>query len=482
MEIVRKILAITAALLLFFVSGSEARDVSVLIKQNARQCTLAGTAYYISAAGGAPLPEMNGQLTLSANGSQLVGGNVSCNMPAEIYSNNPITVNGVTYRGRILLDGSSGSFNIVNTVDINDYLKGVLGTEMSPAWPLEALKAQAVLARTYVMETKRHGKYDICSGGHCQNYNGMKGESASLTEAVNSTEDEILKYGGRPASVHYFSDSGGSTSSAMSVWHKNIPYLTAKPDPVPSKGPRSRWQATFTMQKIASCLEAAGVRTGAISSLRIAERDEGGRVTKIEVTGSAGRSVIEGTKFRAALGIGSTCFDFSGGGATSGVSSGGSYTNPAAQAIYSAYAPAVTRSAPSANADASTMPENEEDILYWMGKNKIFSLQELVSMIGKHSEYPKYIAEGKRRMAAGGGQPAAPQVKAAPVPQPAPAPGASLSNGAASGYSVTISGRGYGHGVGMPQWTAKALAESGWDYRRILDYYFTGTTLEKAGY
>lgn len=102
-------------------------------------------------------------------------------------------------------------------------------------------------------------------------------------------------------------------------------------------------------------------------------------------------------------------------------------------------------------------------------------------MIGKEKDYPKFIAEGEARMS-GKKTPAA---SPAPPPAALPANGASagapqFSMNAASGSSVTISGRGSGHGVGLPQWTAKALAEAGWSYRQILDYYFPGTTLERG--
>lgn len=472
----RVFITAAALLLLFSVQSAEARDISVLIKQNAQQCTVSGTSYYITAPGAAA-SERSGQLTLSANGSMLAGANTPYSLPAEITSKNPITVNGRTYRGRILLDGSSGSFNIVNIVDINDYIKGVLADEMSPAWPAEALKAQAVLARTYVLEGKRHGKYDACAAIHCQSYSGVKGESPAVDAAVDSTAGEILKYGGMPARVHYFADSGGCTASAMSVWHKDVPYLRAKPDPVPASGPRSRWQATFTMSKISSSLAAAGLYSGSVNSLRPAERDESGRVKKIEITGSAGSRVIEAAKFRLALGadlVKSTLFEFS---ATGGTSQG---YNTASQPVYSSLPPAPQNNRP-VIVDVSTMPEKDEDILYWMAQNKIFTLQELVSMIGKNKEYPKYVAEGKRRIAAGKGAQQKPVQPQPAVQQNLPPAGARLSDSAASGSSVTIYGRGLGHGVGMPQWTAKALAESGWDYRRILDYYFTGTTLEKVG-
>ena len=470
----KKFIIIT--LLFLCAQAAEARDISVLIRQDVRQCSVAGTSYYITVADGGVTPEITGTFSLYANGASLSAGSVSYAMPATVSSRNPITIDGKSYRGKIVFESGCGGFNIVNVVDMEEYLKGVLKDEMSPAWPAEALKAQAVLARTFASGSKKHGRYDVCDKVHCQSYSGTKGESAAIVDAVNATGGEILKYGGAPAEIYYFAESGGCTASAKSAWNKNLPYLSAKPDPVPVNGPNAKWQAAFTMQQIASRLAAAGVPVGSISSLAPAGRDESGRVTSIEVTGSGGTNVVAAAKFRAALGasvVKSTLFEFS---------AAGGYT-PQLKATPATAEPKPQYRAPTAKADVATMPEKDEEILYWMARNKIFTIQELVSMIGKDSEYPKFIAEGKRRMAARG-QTEPPQQGAA-ARQPAVAPQADaspLSNAAASGYSVTIYGRGFGHGVGMPQWTAKALAENGWSYKQILDYYFPGTSLEKDCY
>ena len=128
------------------------------------------------------------------------------------------------------------------------------------------------------------------------------------------------------------------------------------------------------------------------------------------------------------------------------------------------------------------MPENDADKLYWMAKNNVFTMRELLLMIGNDDKYPEYIAEGLARMAKMKTQPA----KAA-APKPAkPAATVTVTEASASALSmdgtsaktVVIYGRGYGHGVGFPQWTAKALAEAGWNYKRMLEYYFSGTKLE----
>ena len=122
-------------------------------------------------------------------------------------------------------------------------------------------------------------------------------------------------------------------------------------------------------------------------------------------------------------------------------------------------------------AQIAGMPENDADKLYWMAKNNVFTMRELLSMIGDDSKYPQYVAEGLARMPK-------PEVKPAPQATVTEAAASALSMEGTSAQTVVMYGRGYGHGVGFPQWTAKALAEAGWDYKRMLEYYFQGTKLE----
>lgn len=465
---------ITALLLLFILSGAaEARDISVLLKGNARQCTIGGVSYVIRVASGGETPAITGSFSLShAGGGALSAGAVSYAMPVTVTSPSPIIINGVSYHGTIVFEASSAGFNIVNRVDVEEYLKGVLKDEMSPAWPAEALKAQAVLARTYTLSSKKHGSYDVCAQVHCQSYGGVASESPAIDAAVNATAGELLKYGGSVAQVFYYGDSGGVSASAKAVWGKDIPYLQARPDPITYNSPNGRWQTTLSMSQIASRLAAAGVPVGSISSIRPYSRDESGRVLQLEVSGSGGTRLVAGSKFRLAVGadvVKSTLFEF---GAASGYTPAAAAA-PAAQSRLQASYPVI--------ADRSSIPEKDEDKLYWMTQNKIFTVQELVSMIGKEKDYPKFVAEGEARMSGK----KTPEPSAVPQPSAPPAYNAaagapSLSMNGASGATATISGRGSGHGVGLPQWTAKALAEAGWSYRQILDYYFPGTTLERG--
>lgn len=455
--------------------AADARDISVLLASNASQCKIGGTAYVIRVASGAVTPSITGSFSLMGAGSSLKAGAVKYALPVTVASSNPIIIDGVSYHGSIIFEASSSGFNIVNRLNVEDYLRGVLKDEMAPGWPAEALKAQAVLARTYTLASKKHGKYDVCAKVHCQSYGGTANEAAALTAAVNATAGEILKYNGAPAEVCFYGDSGGYGTSAKSVWGKNVTYLQARPDPVRYTSPNSRWQTNVPMSQIESRLAAAGVSTGKISSIAPYSRDESGRVTQLVVNCKAGRKIITGAKFRAALGAGvvkSTLFEF--GQPTPYTPS--TVSVPTSQRSIQTSQTVQTKSM---NVDRSTMPNGSDlDKLYWMQRNGVFTLQELVSMIGKERDYPKFVAEGEARMKG---------KKTVVVQQPTTtvqttvqsvASGAPrLSMRAASGSSVTISGRGSGHGVGMPQWTAKAMAEAGWNYRQILEYYFHGTTL-----
>ncbi|MEG1823869.1 MAG: SpoIID/LytB domain-containing protein [Cloacibacillus sp.] len=468
---------ILCALLIYLVltaSPASALEVAVLLKAKASQCVISGTEMTLADAAGKSSEPQTGQLAVTYSGGTASCAGESYILPVTVFSQAPFSFEGRTYCGALTLDEAGGFFNIANKIEIEEYLKGVLKTEMNPKWPAEALKAQAVLARTYVISSAKHGKYNACATTHCQGYAGVVNDAA-ITEAVAATASEVLTYGGAAAQVFYFGDSGGATASAKSVWGKDIPYLVSRPEPLGAANSSGAWQASLAMSRIAANLTAAGVPVGTLTSLRVCARDESGRATQIEASGSAGQTLIAASKFRAAIGysvIKSTLFDFS--------------AQPAFAQPAPIYAQPTAQQPPRGqkvypNPDRTTMPQKAEDRLVWMAKNKIFTTAELMSMIGREKDYPKFIAEGEARMS--GKKMPEPQTAAHPTPvyqQQLPVQPQLSGTNAATGDTVIIMGRGSGHGVGMPQLGAKALAEAGWDYRRILEYYFPGTTLERG--
>ena len=458
---------------------ASAREITVLLKQRVTQASIGGQSVVLTDARGMYTKPFNGTFKASYSNGAMKAGKVTYKLPVTMKSASGVVVDGVKYKGSLVIERNSNGLNLINKVDVEEYLKGVLKSEMSPTWPKEALKAQAVLARTYTLAGKRHGSYDLCDETHCQVYRGTAGESPNITQAVNETKGQILTYGGAPAQTFFFSDSGGMTTSSEAVWGGAIPYLKPKADPVPSGSPNKTWQTQLTMAQIGSKLNAAGAGVGTLKSLRPYKRDKSGRIEQIELKGSAGTKIISGDKFRNAVGasvVKSTLFEFNRQSAYKVSTT--SVAKPAANVVQIP----KQNAAPAQNVQIAGMPENDADKLYWMAKNNVFTMRELLSMIGNDDKYPEYIAEGLARMAKMKTQPA----KAA-APKPAkPAATVAVTEASASALSmdgtsaktVVIYGRGYGHGVGFPQWTAKALAEAGWDYKRMLEYYFSGTKLE----
>lgn len=237
-----------------------------------------------------------------------------------------ITVGGDEYRGEIILQCGSSGITVVNRVDLESYVKGVVGTEMSPDWPAEALKAQAVAARTFALYTRDEGKhqgdgYSICATTHCQVYGGTEDESPSVTKAVDGTYGQIMTYSGKPIYSAFHTDSGGRTAACREVWGGELAYLASVSDP--TGAPNRRWQVILTAEQMAAKLKAAGKDVGALKKITLSplnmskpgsgDRYASGRPAKIVIAGSSRTITINGTQARSVFGLKSALFDFNSG-------------------------------------------------------------------------------------------------------------------------------------------------------------------------
>ena len=200
-------------------------------------------------------------------------------------------------------------------VGLESYLRGVVPAEMQANWHLEALKAQAVAARTYtVTSLKPYADYDICATTECQEYRGVAVEHPRSDRAIADTAGQVLTYGGQFARTYYHSDSGGVIASSAEVWNRARPYLVAHTD-VEISSPHRRWEKVVDGAEVAASLEQRGKGVGTVLALRILSYSESGRVTSLEVTGSAGSTVLSGTKLTKLLrewGLKSTRFAMAG--------------------------------------------------------------------------------------------------------------------------------------------------------------------------
>jgi stage II sporulation protein D len=221
-------------------------------------------------------------------------------------------LNGVSsglYRGVIEVVPDGGGLTAINELDIDTYVRGVVAGEMPSSWPLEALKAQAVTARTYALSTRKTtGLFDQYPDTRSQVYRGVTGESVRSDAAVSETAGRILTYGGEPAVTYYFSTSGGHTENVEFSFVGSLakPWLIGVPDPHDSQSPYHRWKVPSS----AARLDAALGAPGRFKSVKVLERGVSPRVVRARVVGSAGSTILTGPQIRARLGLRDTWFTF----------------------------------------------------------------------------------------------------------------------------------------------------------------------------
>jgi stage II sporulation protein D len=213
-------------------------------------------------------------------------------------------LNGISdgrYRGSIEVQPGGGA-TAINVIDLDPYVKGVVAGEMPSSWPLEALKTQAVAARTYALATRKTtGTFDQYPDTRSQVYRGVTGESARSNSAVDATAGQILTYQGVPAVTYYHSTSGGHTESVQYSFIGALakPWLVGVDDPYDSQSPYHTWQVKFTTAKLTSALGSKGT----FRKLVVTKRGVSPRVVSAKVVGSRGTTTITGPEIRARLGL-----------------------------------------------------------------------------------------------------------------------------------------------------------------------------------
>jgi stage II sporulation protein D len=208
------------------------------------------------------------------------------------------------YRGSVQVDVVSGKLRAINFVGLEQYLYGVVPSEMPFTWAPEALKAQAVVARSYALATRRTGAFDLYPDTRSQVYLGVEHEKPSTTSAVDATAGQVVLYQGEVAKTFFFSTSGGRTASAEDVWGEPVPYLVSVSDPYDSISPHHTWgPVAFTGAGLAKKLKMKG-RVVDVQ----AELNSSGRVKTLTVVGSQTTMTMPGTNVRLRLGVQSTWF------------------------------------------------------------------------------------------------------------------------------------------------------------------------------
>lgn len=349
-----------------------------------------GTCSFYETAGNTLLPEAGVDitgLTVKTTSSNLNVTTKTVTDPLWVECDAPVTLertgsglSDYTYKGKFYVrkikHPSQGTIlEVTNWLDFEEYLKGVVPTEMPSNWHIEALKAQAVAARTYAMyeweAAQGNGKdYDFDDTVQYQAYVGTTKATKDTDRSVEETESEIITYNGETIIAYFSADSGGHTEDAANVWltAKNATYCTAKKELYDEAWVTiTNWKNAMSYANLKSALVGAGMMQSSsdVKDIEIASTFPSGRVNELKLHFANGISRKElATDFRYATKLRSTLFTF-------------------------------------------TLDKD---------------------------------ANGKIT-------------------------------------TVNFTGKGYGHGAGMSQWGAKAYADNmGWDYLKILDFYYTGVT------
>lgn len=215
-------------------------------------------------------------------------------------SSQSFTFDGKLYRGSF---GRTDDGQIVNVIDLEEYLYSVVSREMPAGWPPPALETQAICARTYVLQrSDPRRSYDLVPSELDQLYDGVAGETVSGIAAVDATAGTVLSYGGGFAQVAYSSCCGGHTESSSDAWgNAVIPYLTGVLCTYCSDSPNYRWQRSLAFDAIASRLQTFAP-PARIDDLRVSARDASGRVRELELVTDRGSAFVPGSAFRRAVG------------------------------------------------------------------------------------------------------------------------------------------------------------------------------------
>ena len=252
--------------------------------------------------------------TISVNGKKMTG-------PVYLRGEGggaAFSVKGREYRGDVKLIPSAytAGVTVVNALSMEEYLCGVLPGEVSPSWHKDALRAQAVAARTYAMYHRdgyRSAGYDVTDDTRSQVYLGTGAESEAATKAVYDTAGEVVTYGGRPIDAVFHASGGGYTENSENVWGSRLPYLRGVAEEASPEVSR-RWEKSVPLASFENAAGVGKLKKIGLSPLKkgpVKARDRGvsGRVLSVALEGSKGKKTLSGSSMQSLFGLASTLFD-----------------------------------------------------------------------------------------------------------------------------------------------------------------------------
>ncbi len=291
--------------------------IRVALVQNAESVALSASSGLLVKAPNDDV-DANGRITVTAGPSGLVvdGQRLRSDRIEVRGRSGDVTVNSLTVAGRVTVKRQNGKLIAINEVALEDYVKGVVPAEMNVAWHPEALKAQAMAARTYALyKIRQNGKkdFDVVASTKDQVYKGRAGADGPAGRATDETRGQVLAFQNEPILAAFFSTAAGPTEDALNVWSVDLPYLKGVECPFDMNSPFFQWRTDVWLPLLEQRLREEGFPVGVIASLSPATYTKAGRVSRVRILHSDGELHVKGEDLRRVLGytvLASTQFDF----------------------------------------------------------------------------------------------------------------------------------------------------------------------------
>ncbi len=280
--------------------------IRVAIVKSASEVTVAGAGILVTDESGEPLVMSLPVTVKPLNDGLLAGGKLYRRL--SFSASSAVYINNKPYRGLAELSAADRNILVVNQLPLEEYLVGLINCEISSAWPIDAVKAQAIIARTYAVNRKDAritAQYHLESSVIDQVYEGCMIEDSRARRAVFETSGEVLTFGGAIIQAFYHSSCGGRTEDSENVWGASLPYLKGVECQYCLTSPSSTvWEYKLSFKELEERLRLGGYKVSGLYDIKPGALNARGRLKSVSLLAAKGSCTVTGDQFRKAVGYG----------------------------------------------------------------------------------------------------------------------------------------------------------------------------------